>query len=141
MLRAEPDIVKLKGPGGSTPLMYAVLYGEADDVRLLLEAGAEPNARNEVGATALMWAADDLDKTRLLLRAGADPNARSDDGRTPLLVATTWPQSTDVVKLLLDRGANPSAVVNSYRGPLTPLRLAAEAGHEAAVRLLLDRGA
>jgi hypothetical protein len=42
-----------------------------------------------------------------------------------------------VVKLLLDRGANPSQVVNR----LTPLQLAAGMGDEAVLRLLLDRGA
>lgn len=141
LLRQEPQAALLPGPGGSTPLMVAVLYGDAESVRLLLEAGADPNVRNEAGATALMWAVDDLDKTRLLLRCGADANARSDDGRTPLLIATTRPQSYDVAKLLLDHGANLSMVVNTYRGPMTPLRLAAESGDEALLRLLLDRGA
>ncbi|MGH7168659.1 MAG: ankyrin repeat domain-containing protein [Gemmataceae bacterium] len=137
LMQEEPRAAKRKGPGGSTPLMYAVLYADAEAVRLLLDVGADPNARNEAGATALMWAVDDLDKTRLLLRRGADPNARSDDGRTPLLVATSWSRSYDVVKLLLDRGANPSQRVNR----LTPLRLAAGMGDEAVLRLLLDRGA
>jgi ankyrin repeat protein len=140
LLRAQPQSATRQGPGGATPLMYAALYGEAEDVRLLLDAGADPNVRNEVGATALMWAVDDLDKTRLLLRRGADVSARSDDGRTPLLVATTWSQSYEVVKLLLDQGANASPVVNSYRGPLTSLRLAAELGDEAVLHLLVDRG-
>src|SRR4051812_28749779 len=89
LLREEPQAANRKGPGGSTPLMYAVLYGDAESVRLLLEAGAEPNLRNEAGATALMWAVDDTDKTRLLIRCGADVNARSDDGRTPLFVAAS----------------------------------------------------
>jgi ankyrin repeat protein len=141
LLREEPRAAKLKGPGGSTPLMYAALYGDAEAVRLLLEAGADPNIRNEAGATALMWAVDDLDKTRLLIRGGAGVNARSDDGRTPLLIAAGRPGSYDVVKLLLDREANPSRVVNTYRGPMTPLRLAAEAGDEALLHLLLDRSA
>lgn len=140
LLREEPRAAKLKGPGGSTPLMYAVLYGDAESVRLLLDAGADPNIRNEAGATALMWAVDDPDKTRLLIRSGADVTARSDDGRTPLFIAAARPGSYDVVKLLLDRQANPSLVVNRY-GPTTPLRLAAEAGDEALLRLLLDRGA
>jgi len=141
LLREQPRAAKRKGPGGATPLMFAALYGEAEEMRLLLDAGANPNARNEAGATALMWAVDDLDKTWLLLRRGADPNARSDDGCTPILIAATWAQSYEIVKLLLDRGANPSQVVNTYRGPVSPLRLAAEMGDEAVLRLLLDRGA
>jgi ankyrin repeat protein len=141
MLQTEPRIAKLRGPGGTTPLMSAALYGDAESVRLLLEAGADPNNPNEVGATALMWAVDDLDKSRLLIRSGADVNSRSENGRTPLLIAATRPGSYDVVKLLLDHKANPSQVVNTYKGPMTPLRLAAEAGDEALLRLLLDRGA
>lgn len=121
--------------------MKAVLYGDAESVRLALQAGANPNARNDVGATALMWGMDDVDKTRLLLRNGADANARSEDGRTPLLIALSQPSAYDVAKLLLDGGANPSALVNTYRGPITPLRQAADAGDARVVRLLLDRGA
>jgi len=141
LLREDPDAAKRLGAGGSTPLTYAVLYGDTDAVRLVLQAGADVNARSEGGATALMFAADNLAKSRLLLQAGADLKARSADGRTPLLVACSWSQTYDVIKLLLDHGANPSDVVNSYRGPLTPLRLAAEKGDEATLRLLLDRGA
>ena len=54
-------IASLKGGGGTTPLMQAALYGDADSARLLLDGGADLNSRNEAGATALMWAADDLE--------------------------------------------------------------------------------
>ena len=54
MLRQDPKATNRRGPGGSTPLMYAALYGDADSVRLLLNHGADPNIRNDAGATALM---------------------------------------------------------------------------------------
>ncbi len=141
LLREDPKAVKAKGPGGTTPLMYAVLYGDADAVRRLLESGSDSNARNEVGATALMWAVTDLEKTRLLVARGADVNSRSDDGRTPLLIASRRSGAKDVVKLLLDRGANPSVKVGGLLGEVTPLSEAMYAGDESVFRLLLEHGA
>lgn len=70
-----------RGAAAITPLMAAALYGDAAAVRLLLDAGADPNLKNEAGATALMWAVPDVEKMRLLVDRGADVNARSDDGR------------------------------------------------------------
>lgn len=131
----------LRGAGGTTPLMQAVLYGDADSVRLLLEQGADPNTKNDVGATALMWAVDDLEKTRLLVAHGADVNARSDDARTPLLIAAGLFGNTEVVKLLLDRGAGLSAKSPDPRGYATVLSEAARWGDDALLRMLIERGA
>lgn len=141
LLQEDPKAVNAKGTGGSTPLMYAVLYGDADAVRRLLESGADPNARNEVGATALMWGVTDLEKARLLVARNADVNARSDDGRTPLLIASRRSGGKDVVKLLLDHGANPSAKAGGLVGEVTPLSEAMYAGDESIFRLLLEHGA
>ena len=141
LLREDRKAIQKKGPGGSTPLMYAVLYGETGDVKRLLESGADANARNDANATALMWATDNLEKTRLLLAHGADVNARSDDGRTPLLIAARRNGSAGVVKLLLEHGANPSDHASGLLGPETPLSEAMYASDEAVFRLLLDKGA
>ncbi|HEV2177534.1 MAG TPA: ankyrin repeat domain-containing protein [Terriglobia bacterium] len=133
--------VNRKGPGGSTPLMYAALYGDSDSVRQLLKRGADPNIRNEANATALMWAVGDFAKTRLLVEHGADVNARSDNGRTPLMIAATRFGSAPVVKLLLDHGADPNAQSPSLFGVMTPLAEAAYARDAVVIKMLLDRGA
>ncbi len=142
LLKADPQAGNRKGIGGSTPLMYAALYGDATAVRLLLESGSNPNIRNDAGATALMWAVDDAERTRLLLEHGADANARSDDGRTALLIAADQYGSGPVVKLLLDHGANPSAKAteNGISG-ISPLAAAARAGDENTMRMLIASGA
>jgi len=138
LLRQDPKVVNRKGPGGSTPLMYAVLYGDPDSVRLLLERGADPNLRNDGGATALMYAVDDPEKTRLLLEKGADANARSDEGQSPLLVAASRPGSGPAVRLLLDHGANLS---DRDSGGRSVLNRAGLTGDPELIQLLLDRGA
>ena len=141
LLSEDPTVVNRRGPGGSTPLMYAVLYGNAATVQLFLNNGADPNVKNDAGATALMWAAGDLEKTRLLLDKKADANAKSDDFRTPLIIAAGFAGNASVVKLLLDHGADPSAQASCLFGNTTPLAEAAYAGDAASVQLLLDHGA
>ena len=80
-----------------TPLMLAVDHGNIDSVRKLLAAGADVNAKDVFGRTALAYAcssgraSDDV--IELLLSAGADPNAADKAGVAPLYSAaiTRWP--------------------------------------------------
>ena len=136
----DAQSLNLRGPGGSTPFMYAVLYADAPTVGRMLEKGADPNHRNDAGATALMWAAGSLEKTRLLVQHGADVNAVSDDGRTPLAIASMQAGNRAVVQLLLEHDAK----VNLRRaqgGEAQPLREAATAADPEIMKLLIDRGA
>jgi len=140
LVAEDPKLLNARGPEGSTPFMYAVLYSDPATLGQLLAKGADPNKRNDANATALMWAATDLDKTLLLLMHGADINARSDDARTPLMIAAGRPGNAPVVKLLLERGANPNPSTNPA-AESSPLIEAAMAGDAESMQLLMDRGA
>ncbi len=136
----DPKLLNARGPEGSTPFMYAVLYTGPATMERLLKQGADPNQRNDANATALMWAAADLEKTRVLVAHGADVNARSSDMRTPLIVAARRPGNTAVVNLLLEHGANPNP--NAHPAvESSPLIEAATAGNAAGMELLLAHGA
>ena len=76
-------------------------------VRTLLRTGADVNASQPDGNTALLWAAynDDLEITGVLLKAGAHVNAANRYGVTPLAQACTN-GNAGIVKLLLDAGAD-----------------------------------
>src|SRR4029434_2841412 len=97
----------IRDADGVPALMTAALFAGTDAMKLLLDHGADPNAANGTGATALMWAVPDVEKVRLLLTRGASVKARSTNkGRTALLIAAGYPGSTAIVGLLLDKGAD-----------------------------------
>ena len=123
---------------GTPALMAAVLYASADCVKLLLDHGADANARNAAGATALMWATPDLAKVKLLVAAGADVNARSTNlQRTPLLIAASYPGSVEVLRVLLDHGADIHAKDRNGVHALGRATLSADVG---VVRFLVEHG-
>jgi ankyrin repeat protein len=137
---ADPKLLNARGPEGSTPFMYAVLCSNTATLARLLKQGADPNKHNDANATALIWAAKDLEKTRLLVAHGADVNAKSDDLRTPLMVAARRPGGAPIVKFLLDHGANPNPNTKP-ENESSPLIEALTAGDAASVELLIQRGA
>jgi len=84
-------------------------YGEggpqidgAKVVALLLQAGADPNAEDDDGNTALIDCGWDAGAALELIRAGANVNARNKRGDTPLIKST----APDVARVLLENGAD-----------------------------------
>ena len=123
---------------GLTPLMYAAEVGSLDAMRLLIDRGADVNAQNAFGSTALMWSAADPAKVRLLLDHGAQVNLVAKSGRTALIVAAFTNPSAEVVRLLLAKGAKVDVMDRLH---VTPLNAATFGNDTATVRLLLDAGA
>ncbi len=85
---ADPQMASK--PAGFTPLHSAVADDSGSDVkelvRMLLDAGADPNARSASGGTPLHTAGftGNVPVTEMLLAAGADPDASDAKGLTPL---------------------------------------------------------
>ncbi len=145
-------------------LMEAIRDGDSIQVQNLLEQGADPNARDDAGETALMRGAlyADVEVMRLLVGRGAKASARGADGGSPLLraihdlakarflmdrgapvddlvmvAAARIPGCNALLDLLFAHGGNGRAAVQGY----TALMASAGNGDLSAVRCLLDHGA
>ncbi len=88
-------------------LHRAVLAGDIDGLKAALKAGADVNARDGRGWTALMHAANKGFKLMVgpLLEAKADPDVQAADGATALFMAAVQGQS-EIVEMLMKAGAD-----------------------------------
>jgi len=89
-----------------TALMLAARAGDATIVRILLDKGADVNARDLWANTPLLYApaGGNVVVVQALLEKGADVNVRNVAGRTPLVLAT-WLGRTAIIQLLRNAGA------------------------------------
>lgn len=95
--------VNVRDREGQTPLLVT---GEdsLEIIDLLIDHGADVNARNKYGGTALMGAVWNIKVVETLLRHGADVNAKDNDGWTPLEQALLR-GCPEVIQLLEKAGA------------------------------------
>ncbi|MBA3940552.1 MAG: hypothetical protein C0520_05020 [Sphingopyxis sp.] len=155
-LLARPGGAKLTTEGAVSALQWLVYYGDATGLRAARRAGADFSALDlgaELGNAAFSghWKVADF-----LIEQGADPNWRgAETGETVLHAALSKagrPYYAMVVRLLLDRGADPRVptIAGRETGAFMrdvrtcgeyPLHLAAAYADAATIRLLLDAGA
>jgi len=122
-----------------TPLMHAAESGDIELTRNLINSGADVNATDQNGKTALFYALKSSGEaarevTQLLLAAGAKANVADRDGYTLLMRAATNGE-IGVVRLLLKAGANPN-----IKNPVgdTAVSLANREGHPDVAALIND---
>ena len=118
----------------------AAMGGDPTAVRRLLQEGADVDAAQRDGTTALHWAVrwDDHETAGLLIRAGAALDAANHAGATPMRLATLN-GSAAMIARLLDAGLDPNAALSPDGD--TALMMAARTGRPDAIRALLARGA
>lgn len=133
MLERHPEWAQRQTNRGKTPLHYAVSNGQIDCMNLLVEHGADLNARDHTGMTPLHAAAmlGRVREAEWLLDHGAARDAKDTFGDTPLHTAAVFGQG-DMVKMLLERGSD--GQTGNAQGK-TPQDLAHEHRHPRVAEL------
>lgn len=118
----------------------ATRQGDLEKVRSLLAKGADINARDRYGQTALMNAAHagHVELVRLLIEQGADLNTTAKYRLSALMLALIA-HHAEVARLLIEAGADVN--LRSNRSFYSALHLAENAGFAEIVALLRQKGA
>jgi ankyrin repeat protein len=120
-------------------LINSARLGRVDEVKTLLDKGANINARDSKGQTALIWGIQNIDIVRLLIEKGANVNAYDKDGRTALIQAVfSYSGSLSILRLLIEKGADMN-VRDEYGN--TALMYGVSSPKADVVRLLIEKGA
>jgi ankyrin repeat protein len=139
LLEDSPTLVGAVDKTGRTALHWAASKGQTNIVALLLDRGANPNAKQRSDETPLHFAieAEHVEVARLLLAKGADANARNGSALTPLHLAVMQ-GSAELSEALIASGADVNA--RDYERE-TPLLRAARDGALEIAKMLLAKGA
>jgi hypothetical protein len=124
---------------GATPFMRAAKSGDVEVMQVLLAAGADPRLTMPNGTTAVMYAAglgwrngsalapsydqgteaEAVEAIRLMVGLGLDVHAVTAAGDTALHAAVTGRGSQEIIRVLLELGADPRAANMKEQTPLT----------------------
>lgn len=146
LLDKGADVNNQEEEGGWAPLHIAVQNCREDFVNLLLDHGANPLVRKSNGATPFIIAGimGHKELLRLFQSRGADVNESDNHGFTALMEAALYGQ-VEALRFLCEIGADVNKRQRTReeqqrlkKGGATALMLAAKAGHEEVVRVLLE---
>jgi ankyrin repeat protein len=133
--------IALAGELESSLIMYASI-GDLTSVRNVVEKGANINARDALGMTALIKTARMGDRNKevalFLIEKGADVNVYDKNGWTPLMHAARA-GSVNIVRALIEKGANLNA--QDEYGNTALMHASGGSPHADVVRILIEKGA
>ncbi len=94
------------------PLCVATWYNDSDTVKLLIQRGANLEARDHEGYTPLLEAASHaqgLEVIKLLIAAGANVKAKTSEESETVLMLAAWNLNIDAIRLFIALGIDPCA--------------------------------
>ncbi|XP_044516596.1 ankyrin repeat and SOCS box protein 3 [Gracilinanus agilis] len=142
LIRSDPSerYIKMKTFEGSCALHLSASRGFLMITKILLEAGADANETTLEETTPLFLAVENghVDVVKLLLRHGADVNGSHSMCGWNALHQAAFQEYTDLIKLLLKKGANKECQDDFG---ITPLFVAAQYGKLESLNILISSGA
>jgi ankyrin repeat protein len=142
LLAADPTLLESQADDGSTPLHIACLKNQAAVANLLIDKGANVNARDNWNHTPLHNAmsvfGQDINLIKHLIAEGTHINAQGNRGDTPLEWSAADRGNVDVTRLLIDSGADINLCA---KGAISILHRAIKNNQIETAKLLIERGA
>ncbi|KAI5755834.1 hypothetical protein M8J77_020005 [Diaphorina citri] len=140
LLKSGADVDKVSGGTGRTALMVAIIHGHLEVVVLLNGKGCDWSIRDRTECQAVHFISN-LDSNQLdlvdyvLSQPSVDVNAQDSNGCTVLMKAISLKSPVEILKRILDSGADPN--VKSTHG-ITALMIAILGRYTEAVTILLE---